>query len=101
MSDNQHTPGPWTAGWGDRGHGNGDYIVLSPDDSVVIAKIETELRADAILIAAAPDLLAACEAMLPDFEYRGSFLGGTTPARSQHNEIATLVRAAIAKAKEE
>jgi hypothetical protein len=63
MSDAKHTPGPWYwAGLGDlRGAGDlevGDCLDrLSDKDEV------PRFAADARLIAAAPDLLAACEAI--------------------------------------
>ncbi len=63
MSDNKTTPGPWK--W-NRG------LFHSEDKEIIFSNYYGELvaynKADAALIAAAPDLLAACEAALPWFE---------------------------------
>ena len=56
----EHTPGPWAVGWHDRGHGHGDYAVMTESD-IVIAKVETGLIDDALVLAAAPNLLEACK----------------------------------------
>lgn len=51
----QHTPGPW--------YDHGKYVdALNPDDEDEGITIADDIRtpADAALIAAAPDLLAAC-----------------------------------------
>lgn len=63
----EHTPGPWTLGSFD---GNPAYVsVYGPNDELV-ADVhadefdENEAEANARLIAAAPDLLAACEALV-------------------------------------
>ena len=66
-----HTPGPWYVGYEDgSGRGEeGDYIAITTDASrsESIADDVADHRgvrrlADAYLIAAAPDLLAACQA---------------------------------------
>ncbi len=55
MSDNKHTPGPWV--WDYKWRLNG-----SNKECVTFARGGWEpFLADAALIAAAPDLLAACE----------------------------------------
>ena len=72
--ENQETPFtriPWDPAFRDRGLGHGDYVVLG-SDGTIIAEVVTGMRVDAFLIAAAPALLAACEATLkcigPRFE---------------------------------
>ncbi len=79
----QHTPGPWTVSIDTHQH---PCLVISSDD-LRVAKISWANAADARLIAAAPDLLAALSAMLENWEF-----GGLKPY-----PIAQ-VRAAIAKA---
>lgn len=85
MADVKHTPGPWEifrpddSGFlGIDGNGGKDSVVIYDD----YGGIKSE--ADARLIAAAPDLLAACEAALLNE-------GGWAEWQEQ-------VRAAIAKA---
>lgn len=101
-----HTPGPWTILWERDGGTHPDWgmpLILageSPDpaDPDVVADLNrtrddgppNEMdRADAHLIAAAPDLLAACEAAieaLPD-------TSGT------YGRVRASLRAAVAKAR--
>lgn len=66
----RHTPGPWV-----RGQGRNAPQIIEGDGRVapkIIAEIyyyrmtNTERDANARLVAAAPDLLAACEAVLAD-----------------------------------
>ena len=100
----KHTPGPWTAEerderiliWSDGSH---DYLAaLSLDadgaDEEVADAYADERQANARLIAAAPDLLAACEAAL-----RVCNLSGTGE-RDRRAAIAKL-EAAVAKARGE
>lgn len=74
-----HTPGPWTCSVA--ADGKGDYGILAKDDVlgyVVIAEVfhnirerfesSTETKPNAQLIAAAPELLAALQAVLHDCE---------------------------------
>lgn len=60
MSEAKHTPGPWVV---DQEVNEGDdglfFVVLADDGAVTVAAPPTE--ADARLIAAAPDLLSACQ----------------------------------------
>lgn len=88
MSDTQHTPGPWFAtpdsyavyerdGYGYRG----DTMCALPGGDPAIR------AANARLIAAAPELLAALQAVLP-------YLGGTVIFAPEQ----AAARAAIAKA---
>ena len=90
MSKAEHTPGPWEVGkymglptiFDTRG--NGTVALASVHDMAI-----EPADANAALMAAAPDLLAACEAALPALE------------RYPHlTNTSRLVQAAIAKAKE-
>ncbi len=84
----KHTPGPWATDGGDTVVAMGNQIVVTapaPDGAS-----REEMKANARLIAAAPDLLAVLENMFTefgDFEY----------------DVAAIsaARAAIAKAKGE
>lgn len=107
MSETKHTPGPWRYGapW-DKPNGGrtifgrhvDEYIAdvyagHHADDSVDGPRGEANAR----LIAAAPDLLAALEAYVAgDFEAQGSTL-----AAQRHNARRDAARAAIAKARGE
>jgi hypothetical protein len=65
-----HTPGPWTARYADR---IGFIIEVGPKDSMQAGKVADiivrgggESHGNALLIAAAPELLEALKAMLAD-----------------------------------
>ena len=83
-----HTPGPWTY----RGHSDrSPNRIAAADDTVIMDDEEYYQRcspndADWPLIAAAPDLLAACKAALNDRMY------------TDWPGVADLLLAAIAKA---
>lgn len=93
----KHTPGPWTmhprfadgaevrslaqVAW------CGSACEISKSGGQIIDAAEA--RANARLIAAAPDLLAACEMALLDMRYYATV----------HGESITAIEAAIAKAK--
>ena len=88
----KHTPGPWEV------EGIGQVIVPArPPAWRTLADVygehgdEEQADADAHLIAAAPDLLAACEMALLDVRYYATV----------HGESITVLEAAIAKAKGE
>lgn len=87
-----HTPGPWTHRPSpvDRKPYRCVYFSTKRDEPYATSALEPD---DARLIAAAPDLLAACKAMAEAFLYHNP--GGTTKPQS-----ATLIaaREAIAKA---
>ena len=86
----QHTPGPWwvdddgfiAAGFGD------DYKTIAEPRCMESRGNEAEIDANAELIAAAPDILAALQAVADYWE------GGDVPA-----DIDTAMRAALKKAK--
>ena len=84
MTEAKRTPGPWHIMEGT------DWVIVSPEVSVAAVytpRGDPEVRqANARLIAAAPDMLAALEGLIHDFD------------RLKAEEIA---RAAIAKAKGE
>jgi hypothetical protein len=93
----KHTPGPWEIRYGNVSDADEGFGIAGTLDGQTHMVAECwpcstdidrrmQLRADARLIAAAPDLLAACEAMLDD----------TTKC----DEVMRMIRAAIAKAKE-
>ena len=94
MSTAKHTPGKWEVG------DQGDDLTIYPPDSHAgfIAKVSSrksteEAGANARLIAAAPDLLAACKAAMgparmDEWEHAGSV---------RHNALQEL-STAIAKA---
>ena len=92
--DAKHTPGPWHSE-----KGSATYLI-STESNLVIGEVygkailpAREHKANALLIAAAPDLLEACKAMVEAFQYHNP--GGTTKPQG-----ATLAaaRAAINKA---
>ena len=82
MSRTTHTPGPWGAvATSNHAH---DYRLTKPDGSPLPVSAEandhTEQRANARLIAAAPDLLAALEAAEGHIEWANEVirLGGVS-----------------------
>lgn len=96
MSEGKHTPGPWKIVYGgmpnDEGFGIASNNANSPRGIVAECWPATALRedrpriaADAALIAAAPDLLAACESALDAID-------------GNYAEVGEQLRAAIAKA---
>jgi hypothetical protein len=101
MTNATHTQGPW---WLDD---YGYIVVGSRETYVTIAEIDcsifrkAEREANAHLIAAAPDLLAALEAVLADFDHPGlrgliHTHWGAEKEISMRQSIATA-RAAISK----
>lgn len=103
MTDAKHTPGPWTYG----GHLFDSRIMAEEAPSswssrtiAVVDHTEDEMgEANAHLIAAAPDLLAACTHALNALERVAH-----TVDREELDavvEVAALTRAAIAKARGE
>lgn len=103
-----HTPGPWTtndkyAGWIFEGGFNGQ--IVAADGTVVYAgpasfkslkgRTEEEANANALLMAAAPSLLEACEKAA---EVMGWMLWDQSDRRDK-NEAYALVQAAIARAR--
>lgn len=101
MSESKHTPGPWKAGVGVDGeadrwgvwaaYGNRQWHIATVENGAPGDTLETE-AATAHLIAAAPDLLAAVEAMLPLIAHEAAM-------RSDVFEVYHSARTARDKAK--
>jgi len=101
----RHTPGPWTIEdredrlliWSDGRH---DYIASLPadidglDSEEVAANVRKEQEANARLIAAAPDLLAALERIIGACAEEDSLESGSLHL-SSGNAILKQARAAI------
>jgi len=90
MSQAKHTPGPRTV----LNFDDAQIVVLGPKDSdgrqeLVGTFTGDNARGNATIDAAAPDLLAACEAIIRYYESGG---------REPFQEAANLAREAIAKA---
>ena len=112
---NKFTPGPWThegqgdiTGIEDNGFGRGPVDVCS----VYLRTVEGRHEANARLIAAAPDLLAALESLAcsapsaccVDFHHQpGDYHGAddACPALDRYEAACLSARAAIAKARGE
>ena len=90
----KHTPGPWT--FVHEGGIDGGYFIDAKEDVVVLPRGRLN-EADARLIAAAPDLLAAMHEISRCCDERASFDGDPAMKRwcKATSEVA---RAAIAKA---
>ena len=96
MTDSKHTPGPWTTEY-ENTHGAVNYSIHPPtakkiEDGIARGRVYTrplaysiKEEANARLIAAAPDLLEACENIEND--------GGQVP-----EHVWKMIQAAIAKA---
>jgi len=93
----KHTPGPWEhtgqgyiVGKEDNGYGLGYVDVCS----VYLRAVRGRTNANARLIAAAPDLLEALDALLYAYQDQGN-------TGSTHDDKVLQARAAIAKARGE
>lgn len=92
----QHTPGPWEARYSitkdywfiDREQGGESYTLTTLDGGVC--------EADARLIAASPDLLAALEAMIEHYATPTSERSAASYSKTKA-QVADEARAAIAK----
>ena len=88
-----HTPGPWTAETTDR-TGVAGYMVTARVACIAsVSNLRGHARVNARLIAAAPDLLAALEGIMPVVE-------AYVPYRSDgwHFKLVEAARAALRKA---
>lgn len=106
MMENKHTPGPWRAGQG----GFADKVLDTADMPGVVAEVwyfgrtAEERRANTRLIAAAPDLLEACKAVvaahIADYRDLAREAGMSETARSGvcDCESCEIMQAAISKA---
>ena len=95
----QHTPGPWRAVPPTRaGNGLAWRDIVSDGTAFAPSYVAEALDCDATLIAAAPDLLAALQAVWKFFEpvYVSAMADDTE--RTAQDELIDTVRAAIAKA---
>jgi len=92
MNANKHTPGPWSVG---APTGLVNQISIQPCIGVVYGA-GNEIKANAALIAAAPDLLEALRGTLDFVERHSNRWDG---AKGRHPmSIVTVARAALAKA---
>ena len=109
----QHTPGPWemdeAGSWKDGNRTSVEYFVRLPGDDVAIASDiidpgngDKPSKANATLIAAAPDLLKALESLLAEYEDRKAQWGDEYLwDKHEHKEVIESAKTAIAKAKVE
>lgn len=114
----KHTPGPWVVGYGNGLTGNRaspscfwdvqeiKAIPISCGDVAVCwlpisGQINEVMEADARLIAAAPELLEALEAMLEVHGVTQAYAEKHIEIPQSWVEVSDLARAAIAKAKGE
>lgn len=93
----KHTPGPWE--WTYRGLYAGNIPVLVPDNEHGSDLTIKSRDADDMLIAAAPDLLAACEQALAAIDADNAHM--EIGRRYAVDEARDVLIAAIAKAKGE
>lgn len=94
----QHTPGPWN--WSDDGEGN-KFGRKGLEPCVLFGTVKSLVDvydADARLIAAAPDLLAALQAVWEFFEPVYVSAMADDIERTAQDELIDTVRAVIAKA---
>ena len=95
-----HTPSPWEVST----YENGDVAVYGENDpsgrDLALVRGSSEAEANARLIAAAPDLLAALEAALPLIihAWRKSADARDTQAEERYSETGKAMQAAISKA---
>jgi len=88
-----HTPGCWHIAFSDMRYGRKVYAIESAIDGRVAEVAST--RANARLIAAAPDMLAALQSCLAALEYHDR-----EAEYDWHSREIKLARAALAKAQE-
>lgn len=100
----EHTPGPWHFEPDDRNRGDAlDRFVITGgelsdyDDGPMLSLVDFMREADARLIAAAPDLLAALKLILPLAKGYAPD-GQTRSARDTCNSWIEIAMAAIARA---
>lgn len=105
-----HTPGPWQTEGFEAVHGNGNFyggLIVGQDDVIVAQFV---MPHNARLIASAPELLEALQAIKKIFDKDVTFIGGGPQSRvevpfeshdqswNHWHEARDLIRAAIAKA---
>jgi len=107
MSKTQHTPGPWATGPVFCGQtrilaDNGKCLIVGLPYAGQYGPDSTEEAANARLIAAAPDLLAALKECITDDGARCLAYGADTPTlRRRLAAINSVARSALAKAQGE
>ena len=99
----EHTPGPWTAEHHKFNDGKEVYYINGPNGAlgypVLVAQVQND-EADARLIAAAPDLLAALDKAAYEL-HQGMVLQDSKRGERRLQNLEAQIRAAIASAKEE
>lgn len=106
MSGSKHTPGPWAVKKGSRYSRTGGFSIDSHGHWLELATIFAHIaeetnhlgEANARLIAAAPDLLAACEEGLTAIRWAQTHTDGNAV---QFVHVVNVLMAAIRKAKGE
>jgi len=105
----EHTPGPWAAApyMGDQGREWQNWVILDAEGHGLatidaVGEVPAEVEANALLIAAAPELLEALQAITGRLESAAAMLHSLhLPAYALDAEsIIAQARAAIAKATE-
>lgn len=95
----QHTPGPWkAAAWQTTDfHIKSDWPGFADDQQHLVATVPANregparTRANAALIASAPELLTACRALLDDIDSEGDVL-------QFHHSLIDAIRKAVDRA---
>jgi len=90
MAQSKHTPGPWRTG----GNELSAFNVYGPTGDLIAQCLST---ANARLIAAAPELLAALQMALPALEWCDK-QWANSPQRGHGVNVLHVVKATIAKA---
>jgi hypothetical protein len=91
-----HTPGPWRDNRGGVEGPRGEPVCAGLFNNTNGTTLEA-CHANMRLIAAAPDLLAACEAALTELQHLGQALGEMTPPETV--DVWNQIEAAVQKAK--
>ena len=106
---NEHTPGPWRTSPANKGSGDRDMFVMAdkPEGQAELAKVydwaeyggSLPAEANAKLIAAAPEMLAALEAVEALINERPAVVGAPSlEGRAAARSVFDRARAAINKA---
>lgn len=93
----KHTPGPWKLGYSET---FGHQVLIQteyPCDSTRIILAQSHNEANARLIAAAPDLLEACKALLEEWKSRTAMIE-SCDLTEEEDRAVELAESAITKA---